>query len=307
MHGGHGHSHDHSHGHGHAPADYGWAFALGIILNAGFVAIQFGYGYLANSLALISDAVHNLSDVLSLVLAWAAIWFGKKGPTARRTYGYRRASILAALANAALLLVAVGAIVVEAIERFGHPQPVASTTVLWVAAAGIVVNGATALFFLRGRERDINIEGAFLHMAADAAVSLGVVIAALLIRWTGYDWIDPLASLVVAAVIVLSSWGLTRDAFNLAMDAVPSHIDSFEVRKSLVALEGVKGVHDLHIWAMSTTEVALTAHLVAPDVNADQLIAAACRALETQFAIRHVTLQIESGEQLCPLAPANTV
>ncbi|HWK00712.1 MAG TPA: cation diffusion facilitator family transporter [Xanthobacteraceae bacterium] len=307
MHGGHGHSHDHAHNHGHAPADYGWAFALGIILNAGFVAIQFGYGYLANSLALISDAVHNLSDVLSLVLAWAAIWFGRKGPTAKRTYGYRRASILAALANAALLLVAVGAIVFEAVERLGHPQPVASTTVLWVAAAGIVVNGATALFFLRGREHDINIEGAFLHMAADAAVSLGVVIAALLIRWTGYDWIDPLASLVVAAVIVLSSWGLTRNAFNLAMDAVPSHIDSGEVRKSLIALDGVKGVHDLHIWAMSTTEVALTAHLVAPGTNSDQLIAAACHELETHFSIRHVTLQIESGEQACPLAPAHTV
>lgn len=305
MHGGQGHPHNHAHD--HAPASYGWAFALGVLLNAGFVVLQFGYGYIANSLALISDAVHNLSDVLSLMLAWAAIWLGKKTPTASRTYGYRRASILAALANAALLLVAVGAIVVEAIERFGHPQPVASSTVLWVAAAGIVVNGATALFFMRGREHDINIEGAFLHMAADAAVSLGVVIAALLIRWTGYDWIDPLASLVVAAVIVLSSWGLTRDAFNLAMDAVPSHIDSGEVRKSLVALEGVKGVHDLHIWAMSTTEVALTAHLVAPGINSDQLIAAACREMEAHFAIRHVTLQIESGEQICPLAPAHTV
>jgi cobalt-zinc-cadmium efflux system protein len=305
MHGGHGHSHNHAHS--HAPADYGWAFALGIALNGGFVALQLGYGYIANSLALISDAIHNLSDVLSLILAWAAIWFGKKGPTAKRTYGYRRASILAALANAALLLVAVGAIVVEAIERFGHPQPVASTTVLWVAAAGIVVNGATALFFLRGREHDINIEGAFLHMAADAAVSLGVVIAALLIRWTGHDWIDPLASLVVAAVIVASSWGLTRDAFNLAMDAVPTHIDSEEVRAALAKLEGVQSVHDLHIWAMSTTEVALTAHLVAPGAKADQLIAAASHGLETHFAIRHVTLQIESGAQACPLAPEHTV
>ncbi len=303
MHGGHGHSHTHD----HAPASYGWAFALGILLNTVFVALQFGYGYIANSLALISDAVHNLSDVLSLILAWAAIWLGRKTPTATRTYGYRRASILAALANAALLLVAVGAIVVEAIERFGHPQPVASSTVLWVAAAGIVVNGVTALFFMRGREHDINIQGAFLHMAADAAVSLGVVIAALLIRWTGYDWIDPAASLLVAAVIVVSSWGLTRDAFNLAMDAVPSHIDSVEVRKSLVALPGVEGVHDLHIWAMSTTEVALTAHLVAPGVHADQLIAAACDEMAEHFAIRHVTLQIESGERVCPLAPANTV
>jgi len=300
MHGGHNHS--------HAPASYGWAFALGTALNAAFVLLQFGYGYIANSLVLISDAVHNLSDVLSLMLAWGAVWLGGKTPTATRTYGYRRASILAALANAALLLVAVGAIVFEAIRRFGEPEPVASDTVLWVAALGILVNGATALFFMRGRERDINIQGAFLHMAADAGVSLGVVIAALLIRWTGHDWIDPVASLLVAAVIVGSSWKLTRDAFNLAMDAVPSHIDSGEVRECLASLEGVESVHDLHIWAMSTTETALTAHLVCRDrARCEGLLAEAARELDARFHIHHVTLQIESGERDCSQAPAHTV
>lgn len=306
--------HDHSHhshghnGHSHAPRDYGPIFAFGVGLNIVFVIVQFGFGYAANSLALISDAVHNLSDVLSLILAWAALWFGKKTPTATRTYGYRRASILAALGNAALLLFASGAIAVEAIRRFQEPQPVASSIILWVAAAGIVVNGVTALLFMSGSKDDLNIRGAFLHMAADAAVSAAVVIAALLILWTGWLWIDPAASLLVAAVIVLSSWSLTRDAFNLAMDAVPPHIDSAAVRECLATLPGVAAMHDLHIWAMSTTETALTAHLVCADRSrCDGLLADARRELDRRFGIQHVTLQIESGERECPLEPAHTV
>jgi cobalt-zinc-cadmium efflux system protein len=303
MHGGH----HHDHGHSHAP-NYSLAFALGTTLNVVFVALQFGYGYVANSLALVSDAVHNLSDVLSLLLAWAALWVGTKSPTATRTYGYRRASILAALANAALLLFATGAIVVEAIARFYEPQPVESNTVLWVAALGIAVNGITALLFMRGRKDDINIRGAFLHMAADAGVSLGVVIAALLIRFTGALWIDPAASLLVAAVIVASSWGLTREAFNLAMDAVPRGIDANEVKECLASLPGVAGVHDLHIWAMSTTEASLTVHLVCPDRSrCEGLLAEATREMEKRFGILHVTIQIESGERDCLQAHGHTV
>lgn len=304
----HDHAHHRHEHHSHAPRDYGRAFAFGTLLNVVFVAVQFGFGYAANSLALISDAVHNLSDVLGLVLAWIALWLGRKRPTATRTYGYRRASILAALGNAALLLFASGAIVVEAIRRFQEPQPVASGIILWVAVAGILVNGLTALLFMSGRRDDLNVRGAFLHMAGDAAVSAGVVCAALLIRWTGRLWIDPAASLLVAAVIILSSWSLTRDAFNLAMDAVPRHIDSAEVGRCLAGLTGVAAVHDLHIWAMSTTETALTAHLVCAGISrGDGLLADAAHELDRRFGIQHVTLQIESGERDCPLAPAHTV
>src|SRR3954470_17404971 len=261
----HHHGHDHSHGHAghsHAPDNFGWAFAIGAALNTAFVVAELIFGYAANSLALISDAVHNLSDVIALLLAWGAMWLSQKQPTQRHTYGYRRASILAALFNAGLLLVAVGGIVVEAINRLSAPAPVAGWTVAVVAALGVAINGGTALLFMRGRHGDLNIRGAYLHMAADAGVSLGVVVAALVIMLTGWLWIAPAISLVIAAVVLASGWGLARDSVNLALDGVPRGIELAKVRTYLATLDGVTDVHDLHIWAMSTNETALTAHLV---------------------------------------------
>src|SRR5215211_2529881 len=246
----HNHSHapDHSHGHAghsHAPANFGWAFAIGATLNTAFVIAELIFGYAANSLALISDAVHNLSDVIALLLAWGAAWLSLKQPTQRHTYGYRRASILAALFNAGLLLVAVGGIVVEAVNRLAEPAPVAGLTVILVAALGVAVNGGTALLFMRGRHGDLNIRGAYLHMAADAGVSLGVVAAALLIMYTGWLWLDPAISLCIAAVILVSGWGLARDSVNLALDAVPKGIELAEVRDYLGGLDGVLEENDL--------------------------------------------------------------
>jgi cobalt-zinc-cadmium efflux system protein len=240
----HDHHHDHSHahdhaGHSHAPDNFGWAFAIGAGLNTAFVIAELIFGYAANSLALISDAVHNLSDVIALLLAWGAVWLSQKQPTQRHTYGYRRASILAALFNAGLLLVAVGGIVVEAVNRLAEPAPVAGLTVILVAALGVVINGGTALLFMRGRHGDLNIRGAYLHMAADAGVSLGVVVAALIIMLTGWLWLDPAISLVIAAVVFWSGWGLARDSVNLALDGVPRGIELAEVRKYLGGLEGV--------------------------------------------------------------------
>ena len=267
----HSHAHDHA-GHSHAPDNFGFAFAIGAALNTGFVIAELGFGYAANSLALVSDAVHNLSDVFALLLAWGAAWLAGKRPTDTHTYGYRRASILAALFNAGLLLVAVGGIAVEAVNRLREPAEVAGWTVVWVAALGILVNGGTALLFMRGRHGDLNIRGAYLHMAADAAVSFGVVIAALLIMATGWLWIDPAISLVIAAVVLVSGWGLMRDSVNLALDAVPRGIELADVRDYLATFEGVTEVHDLHIWAMSTNETALTAHLVRPGGHDDAFL-----------------------------------
>lgn len=304
----HSHDHAHSHGHSHAPTNFGRAFAIGTALNVVFVAVEFGFGIAANSLALIADAAHNFADVIGLVLAWGAFWLGGRKPTDTRTYGYRRASILAALANAALLMIAVGAIMLEAGRRFMHPEPVASGIVVWVAAAGVVINTATALLFMRGREHDLNIRGAFLHMTADAAVSVGVVIAALLIGWTGALWLDPAVSLVVALVILVTSWGLTRDSFDMALDAVPRGIDRHAVDAYLRGLPGVTDVHHVHIWPMSTTETALTAHLVRPDGQLDdRLLADAQHGLADRFGICHSTLQVERGKSArpCKLA-ANT-
>src|SRR3954464_5078580 len=263
----HSHAHDHSHGHAghsHAPDNFGWAFAIGAGLNTAFVIAELIFGYAANSLALISDAVHNLSDVIALLLAWAAAWLAQKQPTQRHTYGYRRASILAALFNAGLLLVAVGGIIVEAINRLQEPAPVAGWTVVMVAAIGIAINGGTALLFMRGRHGDLNIRGAYLHMVADAGVSFGVVIAALVIMLTGWLWVDPIISLVIAAVVFWSGWGLARDSVNLTLDGVPRSIELDRVADYLGELQGVTEVHDLHVWAMSTNETALTAHLVRP-------------------------------------------
>jgi cobalt-zinc-cadmium efflux system protein len=306
------HHHDHSHAHGdaghsHAPDTFGLAFAIGVVLNTGFVAAEVIFGYAANSLALISDAVHNFSDVIALLLAWAATWLARKQPTQQHTYGYRRASILAALINAGLLLIAVGGIAVEAINRIREPADVAGWTVVLVATLGIVVNGGTALLFMRGRHGDLNIRGAYLHMVADAGVSLGVVVAAFAIMLTGWQWVDPAISLCIAAVVLASGWGLARDSVNLALDGVPKGIELAEVKAYLGQLEGIIEVHDLHIWAMSTNETALTAHLVRPGGYEDSFLHGVCEELSHRFNIRHATLQIEAGSDVCKLAPAELV
>ena len=290
-------AHDHDHGgHSHGPPDNNAAFAIGVALNLGFVVAEVFYGLAAHSLALISDAGHNLSDVFCLLLAWGALKLTKAAPTKRRTYGWRRSSILAALINAVILLVAVGAITVEAIRRLAHPEEVAGGTVMAVAAIGIVINTATALLFMAGRKRDLNVKGAFLHMAGDAAVSLGVVLAAFAIGITGWHWLDPAVSLVIGAVIVWGTWGLLRESINLSMDAVPEGIDPHAVEDYLVNLPGVTAVHDLHIWAMSTTEVALTVHLVMePPPRNDVFLHDVCEVLRERFGIGHATTQIECG------------
>ena len=265
------------------------------------------FGYAASSLALISDAIHNFADVIALLLAWGAAWLSQKQPAQRHTYGYRRASILAALFNAGLLLVAVGGIVVEAVNRLAEPAPVAGLTVILVAALGVAVNGFTALLFMRGRHGDLNIRGAYLHMAADAGVSLGVVVAALIIMLTGWLWLDPAISLVIAAVVFWSGLGLARDSVNLALDGVPRGIELVKVRDYLAGLEGVTEVHDLHIWAMSTNETALTAHLVRPGGSDDAFLHGVCDELSHCFNIHHATLQIEAAAEVCKLAPAERV
>jgi cobalt-zinc-cadmium efflux system protein len=301
--------HDHSH-HSHALTDYSRAFAIGILLNLGFVAVEGIYGFLAHSLALLADAGHNLSDVLGLLLAWGAMMLSRRKPTARKTYGLRRSSILAALLNALLLMVAVGAIAWEAIQRFAHPEPVAGGTVMLVAGVGIVINTITALLFMSGRKKDINIEGAFLHMAADAAVSVGVLVAGALILKTGWQWLDPVVSLVIVAVITIGTWDLARRSLNLAMDAVPEGIDALAVRQYLSGLPGVAAVHDLHIWGMSTTEAALTAHLVKPDAeDEDDFLTHTAHELHDRFGIEHATLQVERGNGAlpCKLAPEDVV
>ncbi len=294
---GHSHGHGHDHGHSHAPANFDRAFAIGIALNLAFVAVEAVYGLISGSLALLADAGHNLSDVLGLVLAWAAAWAGRRRPTGRYTYGFRRASILASLANAVLLLVAVGVIVAEAVGRFSEPRPVETGTVMLVAGIGIVINAATAWFFFSGRKSDLNIRGAYLHMAADAAVSAGVVISAFAMQATGLLWIDPAVSLVVAIVITVGTWGLLSGSVALALDAVPEHIERREVEAYLAALPGVSAITDLHIWAMSTTEVALTAHLVRPGAAVDDAFILGTREeLGRKFGIGHVTIQVENGD-----------
>lgn len=293
------------HSHSHAPAQFNRAFAIGIALNAAFVAVEAFYGWKINSLALLADAAHNLSDVAGLVLAWSGILAGKRRPDARHTYGWKRASILAAFANAVLLLVAMGSLGWEALQRLGTPEATEGWTIIAVAGVGIVVNTATALLFMRGGKDDLNIRGAFLHMAADALVSLGVVIGGALYLWQGWTWIDPVLSLVIAAVIVAGTWSLFRRSLHLMFDGVPDEIDLPAVRKLLLGLSGVGEVHDLHVWAMGTSSTALTAHLVLADPGADpdQLLHAAEHELHEHFEIRHVTLQIESAAyaRLCAL------
>lgn len=269
---------------------------LGVLLNLIFVVVEVIFGVLSDSLALITDAGHNFSDVLALLLAWGAVWLAGRKPTARHTYGYSRGTILASLLSALMLLVAVGVIIWEAVHRLQNPSPVAGMTMMLVAGLGVLINTGTALLFMKGSSHDLNIRGAFLHMAADAVVSLGVVIAGGLILWTGKLWIDPVISLVIAAVIVLSTWGLLRDSLNLAFDAVPTHIDSQAVEVFLQDLPGVTAVHDLHIWAMSTSDTALTAHLIMPAGSNDDFLELASKQLAERFRIGHSTMQIETGE-----------
>ena len=302
--------HDHGHGHVHAPKDFGKAFLIGVILNAGFVAAEVVYGILGNSLALLADAGHNLSDVLGLLLAWGASILVKRAPTKRYTYGLRSTSILAALINAALLLLVTGGIAWEAILRFRHPSEVQGMTVIIVAAVGVGINLATALLFMSGRKGDLNVRAAFTHMAGDAAIALGVVVAGFAILYTGWHWLDPVTSLVISALVVLGTWGLLRDSVALALDAVPAGIDFEKVKLYLVSVNGVSEVHDLHIWGMSTTETALTAHLVFPDgYPGDARRNEICAELREHFEIHHATIQIETGDQgqTCDLAPDHVV
>lgn len=272
----------------------GRAFGIGILLNLGFVLIEAWYGWVTGSLALLADAAHNLSDVGGLLLAWAAFAAARLKPDERHTYGWRRGSILASFANAIILLVAMGSLGWEAVQRFSEPHPIAAGTVIAVAAIGVVINALTAWLFMAGSKADLNMRGAFLHMAADALVSVGVVVAGLLYLWQGWTWIDPLASLAIAAVVVAGTWSLFRQSLHLLFDGVPEHIDLAEVMATLQQIPGVTSVHDLHVWAMSTAEQALTAHLVTDDVHASaDILQQAQQSLRERFGIHHVTLQIE--------------
>jgi len=289
-----GHSHAHDNGHGHAPADFGRAFAIGVVLNTGFVIVEAVFGVLSGSMALVADAGHNLSDVLALLLAWGASVAAKRPASPRFTWGFKSSTILAALANATLLLVAIGMILVETLTRLLDPRPVEAGTVMLVAGIGVVINAATALLFLRGRAHDINIRGAYLHMAGDALVSVGVVAAGGLILLTGLQWIDPLTSLVIVAVIAWGTWGLLADSVKMGMLGVPAGIDEGAVRAYLAGLPGVSAIHDLHIWPMSTTETALTAHLVMPGGHpGDNFLAEVAHELAHHHRIGHTTVQVE--------------
>ncbi len=315
-HSGHDHGHDHSHDHGHglghahvhAPTNFGRAFAIGIALNTALVVAEAVYGYISNSTALLADAGHNLSDVLGLVVAWGASIAARRAPSGRFTYGLRASTILAALANAVFLLVATGAIGWEAILRLREPEPIAGVTVMVVAGIGIFINGFTAMLFARGRKDDLNIEGAYLHMAADAAVSLGVVVSAALIIWTGWLWLDPVTSLVICATILWSTTSLLRGSIDMSMAAAPKGTDLAAIRAFLLARPGVSGIHDLHVWPISTTETALTCHLVMPAGAVDAFLMETAQLLKTTFRIGHTTLQIETHpDNGCALAPDDVV
>lgn len=289
----HGHGHSHGHDHSHAPADFGRAFAIGIALNTVFVVVEAVFGFLYGSMALVADAGHNLSDVLALLLAWAAAEAAKRPPSERFTYGFKSSTILASLANALLLAVAIGAILFETVHRLFEPQEPQGLVMAAVAGVGILINAGTALMFMRGQE-DLNIRGAYLHMAYDALVSVGVVAAGFAIAFTGFIWIDPLISLAIVAVIAWGTWGLARDSLRMGLLAVPKGIDVAEVRAHLLQLEGVERVHDLHIWPMSTTETALTAHLVMPGAScSDAFLHDIAHGLEKRFGIGHSTIQVE--------------
>lgn len=292
----HHHSHGHGHGHGHEIANYNRSFAIAVILNLAFVLIETAYGIAADSLALIADAGHNLSDVASLLLAWGASVMAAKATTDKRTYGYRKATVLASLSSALLLLAALGGIGWEAAGRFFNPEPVAGKTVMVVAAIGVAINTATALLFIKGQKEDLNIRGAFLHMAADAGVSLAVVVAGVLIMLKGWLWIDPVISLVIVAVIFIGTWSLLKESMNYAMDAVPDNIDIAGIKNYLSGLDRVSHLHDLHVWPLSTTEVALTVHLVVQDDTLNnQFIWQLQQHLHDHFGIEHATVQLENA------------
>ena len=309
----HAHSHDHAHdghghGHSHAPKDFGAAFAIGVVLNAGFVAAEVVYGLRIDSLALLADAGHNLSDVLGLLLAWGASVLVKRASSSRFTYGLRGTSILAALANATLLVLVTGAIAWEAVMRLAHPAPVEGGVVMAVAAVGIVVNLVTALLFISGRKDDLNVRAAFAHMAGDAAIAAGVVVAGFAMRQTGWLWLDPVVSLAIAIIVLVATWGLLKDSVALSLQGVPREVDAQAVGRWLSALPGVAEVHDLHIWAMSTTENALTAHLVYPGgFPGDACLRDICARLRAEHAIGHATIQVETGQggDGCPAADAH--
>ena len=287
----------HNHSHSHSQ-NFNRAFIIGIILNAVYIVVELVYGFLINSMALIADAGHNFSDVLGLLLAWGASYLAKTAATEKRTYGLRKSTILAAFFNSILLMIAVGAITIEAVRKIISPEPVQGDIMMIVAGIGVLINTITAFLFMKGREKDLNIKGAFLHMAADAAVSLGVVLAGLIILSTGWLWVDPAISLGIVLVITIGTWGLLKDSFQLSMDAVPKGIDLKEVGKYLKGIDGVEEVHDLHIWAMSTTETALTAHLVIPNVAKDDFfLKKICGELHHRFGIEHSTIQIEKSAQ----------
>lgn len=294
------HSHDHSHHHG---ANHDRAFAFGIALNVLFVLVEAYCGWLSDSLALLSDAGHNLSDVLGLLMSWGGFYLARLRPDRRHTYGMGRATILAALFNALFLLIVVGGIVWEAIARFSQPVPIQGGIVMLVAAIGVVINGITAWLFMSGNKHDLNLRGAFLHMTADALVSLGVVIAGALFIWTGWTWLDPAISLAIALVILLGTWELLGHSLHLSLDGVPVSIELDNVEDYLSGLPGVSAIHDLHVWAMSTSEIALTAHLVMPDGHpGDEFLCQVADALHHEFAIEHTTIQIETDNRLCTLS-----
>lgn len=289
------HNHEHTHNH-KSPQNYSKAFAIGIALNVVFVAVEIFYGLLANSSALLADAGHNASDVLSLVFAWTAAWLATIKPKGKYTYGLRKTTILVSILNALLLFAAVALIAWDAIGKLKNPEPVAGSQVMIVAGIGVIINTVTALLFMKGQKDDLNIKGAFLHMAADAGVSLGVLVAGFLIKSTGLQWIDPVTSFVIIIVILWGTWRLFTDSINLALDAVPKHIKIEKVHKFLLAQKGVADIHDLHVWAMSTTRVALTAHLVMPDGYDDKFIAELQKDLEHEFGITHTTFQMENKQ-----------
>ncbi|WP_313472828.1 cation diffusion facilitator family transporter [Brevundimonas sp.] len=296
---GHGHDHGHSHGiggHHHGPVDTGdWRYAVGLIVNLAFVACEFGAGFWADSTALMADAGHNLSDVLGLAMAGGAAWLARRAAGPKRTYGYGKATVLAALGNALLLIFACGAIAFEAVRRLAEPAPVASGVIMAVAGIGFFINLGTALLFMKDQHKDLNVRGAYLHMMADAAVSLGVVVAGAVILLTGWAVIDALVSLGIVVVIMIGTWGLLKDSVNLALDAAPNGVEVGQVRDALLALPGVSAVHDLHIWGLSTTDTALTAHLVHERPDADALLVEAQAVARSRFGVSHTTFQLESG------------